>query len=220
MLDGLAQAGRAMPFDTGPVRFVVAWTVMMAAMMLPGIVSVTAVRRDHRHPLAGAAVASGYLAVWVPTAVVAFGVLTALNEVDHPSAGLNRIGGAIVVLAGVYQFTGCKRRLLESYGGHDETFSAAGAFGTGLSHGFRCLGSSSALMSVLLVVGVMNLVWMTAISAICVGEKTLTRRAVLATAVGVALVGVGLVTLIHPQALNVIAERIGLMDGPSAMQMG
>jgi predicted metal-binding membrane protein len=216
MLDGLARAGRAMAFDTGPVRFVVMWTVMMAAMMLPGIVPVVAGRRLS----AGAAVATAYLAVWASTAVVAFAVLIALSGVSQPTVGLDRIGGTVLALAGAYQFTSRKRRMLASF--RDETAYAPGAFGAGLSHGLRCLGSSWALMSLLLVVGVMNLVWMAAIGAICFGEKVLTGRARLAATavIGVTLVALGLATVIYPPALTVIAGRIGLAHGPMANPMG
>jgi predicted metal-binding membrane protein len=203
MVDGLTRAGRAMPFDSSPVRFAAMWAAMIAAMMLPGIVPMVANRRDANpaHPLAGGGIASGYLIVWMPTAVAAFGGLIALNKVTHPSDGLNRAGGAIVVLAGVYQLTHWKRRLLE-----DQKPSAAGAFRVGLSEGLRCLGCSWALMSVLLVVGVMNIACMAVISAICMGEKTVKRRAALATGVGLVLIALGLATLIEPRMLDVIAE--------------
>jgi predicted metal-binding membrane protein len=202
MVDGLAQAGRVMPFDAGPAHFAAMWTMMLAAMMLPGIIpAAAAAQRGHRHPLAGVAVATGYFAVWATTAVIAFGALIALNRVDHPTAWLDRAGGAIVALAGVYQFTGWKRRSMVG----DSTPSQT--FGLGLSHGLRCLGASWALMAVLLVVGVMNIAWMAAIGAICLGEKTLTRRDILATAVGVALIGIGLVVVIWPDALKVIDAR-------------
>ena len=207
MLDGLATAGRAMPFDSSPTSFAGIWTVMMAAMMLPGIVLAAVASRDDGRPYwsTGAALASGYLAVWIATGVVAFGALIALNEVGHPHASLGRAGGALVALAGAYQFSGWKRRLLERYGEASHIASERGAFGAGLSHGLRCLGASWALMAVLLVVGVMNVAWMAVIGAICFGEKVSTHRAALATAVGLALVAVGLVVLAEPRTLDAIA---------------
>jgi predicted metal-binding membrane protein len=198
MLDGLAAAGRAMPFDAGPAHFAGMWTVMMAAMMLPGIIAVVAAGR---FPVSSAmAIAAGYLTVWVSTAVIAFGALTALNQVDQPTAALDRTGGAIIALAGVYQFTGWKHRLGSAHRDSPQSSSAAGAFGVGLSHGLRCLGSSWALMSVVLVVGLTNIVWMAVICAICLGEKTLAARRV-AVGVGVALLGLGLVAVAFPQVL-------------------
>ena len=213
MVGGLAQAGLAMPFDTSPARFVGTWTVMVAAMMLPGIIPVIAAARV-RHPSSGAATTFGpafgpafglafaYLAAWVPAAIPAFAVLTALNEVAQPGAGLDRVGGVVIVLAGAYQFSGWKRRLLHSFG---QAPSTAAGLREGLSHGLRCVGCSWALMSVLLIVGVMNLAWMAAIGAICLGEKVLSRRVALATAIGLALVGLGLVIVVQPHAMHAIA---------------
>ena len=203
MLDGLATAGRAMPYDAGALRFGVMWTVMMTAMMLPGVIAVAA---DRRGPLTGAVVAFGYLVVWALTFPVAYGAVSAFNAVSQPNAWLDRVGGVIIAVAGVYQFTGYHRRLWGAHAENDQIRSAAEAFRVGTSHGLRCLGSSWALMSVLLVVGVMSLVWMAAVSVICLGEKTVTRRATLATGVGLALVALGLLILVRPQTLHVIAE--------------
>jgi predicted metal-binding membrane protein len=118
---------------------------------------------------------------------------------------LDRAGGALVALAGAYQFSGWKRRLLERYSERGQIAGDRAAFGVGLSHGLRCLGASWALMAVLLVVGVMNVAWMAVIGAICFGEKVSTQRAALATAVGVALVALGLVVLAEPRTLDAIA---------------
>jgi predicted metal-binding membrane protein len=205
MLDGLAKAGRAMPFDSSPTGFAVMWTVMMAAMMLPGIVPVALASRDGSRPSAGAAVASGYLLVWVATGVVAFGALIALDSVGAPSAWLARAGGALVAFAGVYQFSGWKRRLLQWYGEPRQIARGRGVFGLGLAHGLRCVGASWALMAVLIVVGVMNVAWMALVGAICLGEKVLTHRSVLTTSVGLALTAMGLVVLVEPRMLDVIA---------------
>lgn len=199
MLDGLAKAGRAMPFDGHPIGFAGTWTVMMAAMMLPGIIPAVVASRSSNRVL----VAAGYLGVWIATGVVAFGALVALNSVGEPGAWLDRAGGVLVVFAGAYQFSGWKRRILQWYDGH--ITSERGAFGIGLAHGLRCLGASWALMAVLLVVGVMNIAWMAVIGAICLGEKVLSHRAALATTVGVSLVALGLVILVDPRMLGVIA---------------
>jgi predicted metal-binding membrane protein len=203
MLDGLARAGQAMPFDAGPVHFTVMWAVMMTAMMLPGMIAIA-----WRYPVvSGIATAVGYVMVWTATAAVGYGVLIALNEVQQPEAWLNRSGGALVALAGVFQVSGWKRRSLAGYGMLDETPASADAFTVGLAHGLRCLASSWALMSALLVVGVMNVVWMAAIAAICLAEKIFTRRAGVAAVVGALLITIGAVVVAAPQTLNVIAER-------------
>ena len=85
MLDGLAKAGRAMPFDSSPAGFAGMWTAMMAAMMLPGIVPAAVASGDDERPHSStvAALASGYLVVWIAAGVVAFGSLIALNSVGE-----------------------------------------------------------------------------------------------------------------------------------------
>jgi predicted metal-binding membrane protein len=181
----------------------------MAAMMLPGIIPLIA-RRGHMHLLAGAATASGYLAVWLPPAAIAFAVLTltALNQVSQPNPWLNRIGGVAVALAGAYQFSGYKRRLSEIHCGSGQP-DAANAFGAGVAHGVRCVGSSWALMSVQLVVGLMNVSWMGAISAVCVGEKTVTQRRVFSSGVGVVLIALGVVIILSPRTLTTLSAVSG-----------
>lgn len=204
MVDGLARAGGEMAFDTGPVRFAGMWIAMLAAMMLPGIIPLVA-RSSHARPLTGTAVASGYLAVWLPTAAIAFAALTALNEVSQPSPWLRRAGGAVIALAGAYQFTRYKRQLSENDCGRGQ-LGTAEAFESGLSHGVRCLGSSWALMAVLLVVGVMNVGWMAVISVVSAAEKVWPQRSAFRFVVGLVLLAVGLVVLLKPQTLAVIAE--------------
>jgi predicted metal-binding membrane protein len=195
MLDGFVKVGRAMPWHISAVAFAGTWTVMMTAMMLPAIIPVV-MRAD---PSAGAVWVAAYLGVWVSTGAIGFGALVAVNEIGEPSPKLHRVGGALIMLAGIYQFTSWKRRLLQ------RPDPGAG----GLSHGLRCVGSSWALMSVLLVVGLMNVAWMVAVSAICLGEKgggkEPSRRTAFATAVGVVLVACGLVVVIEPRMLDVIA---------------
>ena len=59
-------------------------------------------------------------------------------------------------------------------------------------------------MAVLLVVG-MNVTWMAAITAVFATEKNWRDGAALTGAVGVALVGLGLAVLAHPQFLTTLA---------------
>jgi predicted metal-binding membrane protein len=61
----------------------------------------------------------------------------------------------------------------------------------GSRHGVFCLGCCWALMCVLFVVGVMNLVWVAALSAFVLVEKRGPLGAVLARVAGAAMVGIG-----------------------------
>src|SRR5207248_8105673 len=70
-----------------------------------------------------------------------------------------------------------------------------GAFQMGCRHGAWCLGCCWALMCVLFVVGVMNLIWVAALTAFVLIEKLGPGGAIVARAAGAALVVLGLVAL-------------------------
>lgn len=80
-----------------------------------------------------------------------------------------------------------------------------------------CLGCCWALMAVLAVVGLMNLVWMVAISLLFLTEKTSRYGDLTAKPVGAALVITGAVGAIGPATLlrlaGVAAGNGGAMNG-------
>jgi predicted metal-binding membrane protein len=93
--------------------FMVTWLVMMVAMMFPAIVPVVMlVHRWSTSRELGARITvpfvAGYLLLWGAAGLAAYGLLTFLesNLVGGPS--LVRLGGALVVVAGVYQLTPLK----------------------------------------------------------------------------------------------------------------
>src|SRR5262249_34279020 len=162
-------------WDAGHVFLLWAmWAVMMTAMMLPSaapmiLVYATAMRR---RPDGGAAfhayaLAAGYLVTWALFNVAATGlhrVLAGFLVVSPMMELTNRtLGGALLCVAGVYQFTALKRACLSHcqspFGflmGHWRD-GLGGAFRMGFEHGFFCLGCCWALMLLLFVGGVMNL---------------------------------------------------------------
>ena len=189
--------------------FVGSWTVMTVAMMLPTSVPIVATvqtlageRRDR--PLLMTLVVIGYLAVWVGVGIVFYvgGVLieravtmsTWLQQ--HSGAG----SGAILLLAGVYQFTPLKHRCLEkcrspltfvlSYwqGQHDRR----NALRLGAHHGLFCVGCCWALMLLMFVVGVGNVAWMLLLGAVMAVEKNVSWGRRLSAPLGVLLVAGGL----------------------------
>jgi predicted metal-binding membrane protein len=48
---------------------------------------------------------------------------------------------------------------------------ASGAFVTGVSHGFYCIGCCWLLVAVLFVVGVMNIAWIVVLATLVLAEK-------------------------------------------------
>jgi predicted metal-binding membrane protein len=187
----MAQMGMTMdmPWTATDVFFTfVMWAVMMvgmmtgtAAPMLLLFAGARAARGSRGMPPAVMMFGLGYIIVWV-----AFSAGAALAQwMLHQSAMLTpamaasngRLGGAILVAAGAYQLTSikgaCLTRCRSPLGflmthWHD---GAIGALQMGLRHGVYCVGCCWLLMCLLFVVGVMNLVWVAALTAFVLVEK-------------------------------------------------
>jgi predicted metal-binding membrane protein len=167
----------------------VMWVVMMAAMMLPSaaptilLVGALFLNRGGAVPATPALFALGYLLVWS-----GFSLVAALLQWGLSAAGLlsetmalgNAIAaGAVLVAAGVYQWTPLKDTCLRHCRSPAEFLvrhwrrGALGAVRTGIRHGLFCLGCCWVLMALLFVGGLMNLAWVGAISLLVLIEKTM-----------------------------------------------
>ena len=93
------------------------------------------------------------------------------------------LGGAVFILAGIYQFTPLKNVCLRhcrspfAFVLNHWRDGRRGALRMGASHGAYCLGCCWVLMALLFAVGVMNLIWVAAIAAFVFAEKLLPRGA-------------------------------------------
>jgi predicted metal-binding membrane protein len=221
MLTGLADVRSGMPFDmTAPV-FLAMWTTMMVAMMFPTIAPIVllhrlVVRRRGEGALPTVGFTGGYLIVWTIVGLIPLAALVGFRSVADDAAWVGRAGGAVLVLAGVYQFTRWKetcqracRSPLTFLATHDFGRGPVGALRTGMSHGLYCLGCCWALMAVLFVVGLMNLAWMAAIAAVFLAEKHWRRGAALTKVVGTAVATLGVAVLVHPTLLGWVAPMHG-----------
>lgn len=216
MASGLGQVGARMPSDmTAPV-FMAMWVTMMVAMMLPAVAPmVLAHRRVVLHRGEGwaptVAFLTGYLVVWSVAGLVPLASLLAFRELSGEAAQsrwLPALAGLIVAGAGAYQFTAwkatCLRWCRTPIGfvmTHDFGAGSRGAFRAGLVHGGLCLGCCWALMSVLVVVGFMNLVWMAVLSLVFLAEKNWSRGVGLTRVVGTAMVVLGVAVVLAPGVL-------------------
>ena len=186
------------------------WTVMMVAMMLPALVaSLLSFRRaivgagQRRVDLLSVVLSAGYFLVW---AGVGIGVLT----LDAAIAALERwqpvvagrvvpLAGALAVLiAGVVQRSGWKERQL-AHCTRSEREAIAPIVAESWRHGYRlgrcCVASCAPVMSVLLVAGVMNLHGMIAVTTAITIERVAPFGSRLVRPIGVALIGAGLVLM-------------------------
>ena len=220
MVQGFAHVGTAMPFDMTVPVFLAMWTIMMVAMMFPTIAPVVLLHRmvvRRRGEGAGPTIAfgSGYLVIWAVIGLVPLAALLGFREVAHGSSWVDRAGGAVLVLAGAYQFTRWKetcqracRTPLTFLATHDFGKGSAGAFRAGISHGLYCLGCCWALMAVLFVVGLMNLVWMAAIAVVFLAEKNWRHGPMLTKIVGTGVLAFGIAILVDPSLLGSVAPLV------------
>jgi predicted metal-binding membrane protein len=192
-----------------PGTFLVAWIVMMAAMMLPSsapmflLFRLSASDRPHGE-LRTLAFGAGYLLVWAVVGVVVLLARQLLDAVVSPD--LRPVGVAAVLLAaGAYQFTPLKATCLRACQTPADFLvrhwrsGTLGALRLGLDHGLYCLGCCWALMAVLVAAGGMGLAWVALIALIVLVEKLVPRAIWFSRVVGVAFAVGGLLVLLRPE---------------------
>jgi predicted metal-binding membrane protein len=202
-----------MPWTATDVWFTFAmWAVMMVGMMTGTAAPVLflfagarSARGERGVPLAVLMFAGGYLMVWVGFSVTAALAQWKLHEAAMLSPAMAAasplLAGAILAAAGAYQITPLKVACLthcRSPLGFLMTHwrdGLAGALRMGLRHGTYCLGCCWALMSVLFVVGVMNLTWVAVLTAFVLLEKTGPAGVIVARIAGAAMVVVGILII-------------------------
>ena len=162
----------------------VMWSVMMIAMMTPSAAPmILAFHRLGRSTRATAAFVGGYLAVWAAFSAIATVVQGALQALSMMDAGTMRVtpmlGGALFLVAGIWQLTPLRDACLSrcrspvSFLMTEWRDGTRGAFVMGARHGAWCVACCWALMLLLFAAGVMNLLWVAAIGAWVLLEKTL-----------------------------------------------
>ncbi len=197
------------------VLFLSLWVVMMAAMMVPSVwptvLTYAAVMRkpDARSGSVPLFV-TGYFVTWEMFGVAAYflyvGVGALLASHADWSERLPLLVGAVVLLAGVYQFTGLKRKCLAHCQSPVEHLAAhwrnggPGAVWMGGGHGVYCLGCCSGLMLALVALGAMDLRWMATVSALIALEKLGPRYRAVPAGIGIGLVFLGIIVALWPHS--------------------
>ena len=220
MSSGLGQVGGLGANDMEPVVFLGMWLAMMVAMMFPTVVPLVLAhrlvlqKRGEGVPPTAAMIA-GYIGVWVVIGLLPLGAFLWFRDLSAgaiDSWWLPTLAGAVIVVAGAYQFTAWKARCLRVCQtpftfvlSHDFGGGARSALRSGVVNGAWCVGCCWALMSVLVVVGLMNLVWMASLALIFLLEKHTARRGLLTRVVGTALIVLGLAIIVYPDLLPVVS---------------
>lgn len=227
-MDGMAMpGGRAMSmawmrmpgqsWSGAAVAFLGMWVVMMAAMMLPSLVPMLyryrqAVGRmgEARLGRLTALVGAGYFFVWTLFGVAVFLLGVALAAMAMRQPALARAApiavGVVVLIAGALQFSTWKSRHLACcrklpVRGWPLPADAGMAWRHGLSLGLHCSGCCAGLMTILLVIGVMDLRAMAVVTAAITVERLAPAGKCAARGIGVVIVGAG---------LFLIARAVGL----------
>jgi predicted metal-binding membrane protein len=202
-------AGMSGTMGLGLAAFVLVWTLMMAAMMLPSVTPLASLyaRTVQSNRMARiAALVAGYLAVWAVAGLPAFGLawLAGWMTGKHPGVA-HVLAVAVFAVCGVYQLSRLKDRCLAhcrspialllhygSYRGRSRDLR------TGVHHGAYCLGCCGALMVILVAVGVMNVAAMVGLAAVVLVEKTWRWGVVAGRVFGVAALGLAVAIIWLP----------------------
>lgn len=207
------------PTVVGAATYVVAWGVMMAAMMLPSALPMIGLYAATQHTAASPAArttavalfALTYLGLWALTGLPVYVASLALMAVNPGT--LAYVVAGVLVVAGVFQLTPlkqvCLRHCRSPLGFLLGRWRAGwrGALAIGSAHAVYCLGCCWALMVVLVVAGAMGLPWVLLIACIVAAEKLLPRGEWIARLTGVALLLLGATVAVRPGLA--VALRIG-----------
>ena len=185
------------------------WAVMMVAMMVPTatpmvLTFVSMIRRksDTGNTSGRTAIfVSGYVVIWSAFALGATLVQWGLHEATLLSptmASANTLlGGGLLIGAGAYQLSPLKLTMLSKcrtplgFLMNEWREGHRGALSMGLIHGMYCLGCCWVLMSLLFVLGVMNLLWIAALSIFVLLEKVMSEGRWLSRVSGILLIAWG-----------------------------
>jgi predicted metal-binding membrane protein len=165
------------------------WSIMMVAMMIPSatpMIIIFAIVNRQRSNKQGPFIPTwvfvlGYLTAWTVYSALAtmvqWGLHTAALFTHTLVITSPLLGALLLVAAGVFQWTpfrdACMTQCRSPFGfimtewreGHQ------GALIMGLKHGIYCVGCCWMLMILSFVLGVMNMLWMAALTAFMVLEK-------------------------------------------------
>jgi predicted metal-binding membrane protein len=190
--------------------FLISWTLMTVAMMLPTSVPLltlfyTITRRRADRPLLAFLVVTGYLLVWMLFGVLAYvgilGLRQAAEHIHFLQANVWLLGATTLIVAGLFQFSSLKYRCLdkcrsplsfivEHWRGSDERQQA---FRLGAHHGIFCIGCCWALMLLMFPLGAGNIGWMLTLGMLMAIEKNNSWGRQLSKPLGVVLLGMGII---------------------------
>ncbi len=211
--------GMGLTMGMSAVLFIVIWVVMMIAMMFPTaapmILMFTAVYAGKRQKSQAFVptwvFVSAYLLIWTLFGVVAYPLALGAETLAGQSMWLMnnapRIGGAFLVVAGLYQLSPLKHMCLAKcrtplqfiLGSWRDGYG--GAFRMGFVHGAYCLGCCWLLFVILFPLGIMNIAVMALLTVLIYAEKSFSIGRQISQIAGVALILYGVLLVLVPALL-------------------
>ena len=191
------------------------WAVMMVGMMLPSVspmvliyAAVARKSEEQSMPVASTwAFTLGYVVIWIVFSLLATIAQWGLDQAALLSpmmvANSPWLGAGILIAAGIYQMLPIKEACLKHCRSPIHFISThwqpgkIGALKMGLSHGVFCVGCCWVLMLLLFVGGVMNLVWIAAITIFVLLEKVLPLGNTSSWLIGMVMIAGGAVILFY-----------------------
>jgi predicted metal-binding membrane protein len=191
------------------------WFVMMIAMMTPSIAPLVLIfalinrkRQRQQNPFVPTGyLLGGYFFVWAVFSLFATLLQWILQQFSLLNPEMTTtskiVGGTILVLAGIFQFTPLKDTCLRqcrspiSFIHQYWKDGKSGAFKMGMQNGIYCLGCCWILMLLLFVSGIMNILWIVLISLFVLIEKVLTSVKAIPVVAAITLIAYGVIILLQ-----------------------
>jgi predicted metal-binding membrane protein len=230
----------SLTMSMGAPLFIALWALMMVAIMFPTAAPMILMfnrihnqKREKGQSFVPTWIfVAAYLLVWSATGVVAYILALTADELANQSMWLMdsaaRIGGLILIAAGMYQLTPLKSVCLNkcrspiSFVMHSWRDGYWGSFRMGLGHGVYCLGCCWLLFVILFPLGMMNIAVLAGITALIFAEKSTAWGRQIARAAAVALIVYGAVVVFVPDALPMMMDDSSMaaetMDDEGEMQ--
>lgn len=187
--------------------FMGAWTTGMAAMMLPSTLPIVSLLAQRDKAEGGEVIGLkasdpaqfllGYLGVWSAIGVFAFiGSVFVMGYLPPPNGVTGVAGfasGALVFLAGAYQFSPLKQKALQECRSPTTFIMTSWRMGTigrflmGADYSLFCITCCWAIMAILVLVGAMSLLWMIFFAGAIFVERVVPHGIVFSKAFGAVL---------------------------------
>jgi predicted metal-binding membrane protein len=218
-ITGMDDVDNMLTMDMGVPLFLAVWVAMMMAMMFPTaapmILTFAHVQQGKQRSgklfVPTWIFVSSYLAIWTAFGALAYAAALGANELANNSMWVMdsaaRIGGGVLVLAGLYQLSPLKDICLSKCRAPMAFVLTSwrdgyrGALRMGLEHGVYCLGCCWLFFVIVFPLGMMNVAVLAAIVVLIFAEKSLPFGQRVTQLAATALLTYGTLVILVPEAL-------------------